>query len=52
MFHSPEFLEKIEADSSSRWASIAGAGHWIHTQKPEEVEKHMRGFFAALKAAG
>ena len=28
----------------SRWAEIKGAGHWLHTQKPDEVEREVTAF--------
>ena len=35
------------AVAASRWRRVEGAGHWMHTQKPDQVEAEMRDFFAA-----
>ena len=36
--------------AASRWRGIDGAGHFLQTQKPDELEAHMRDFFAAIAA--
>lgn len=53
LFHTPDFLKRLEdaaqlggVAGASRWADMAGAGHWLHTQQPAEVEKHVADFLA------
>lgn len=56
LFHTDDFLKRLDctrqrvgAAGASRWAEVAGAGHWLHTQKPAEVEGHVASFLAACE---
>ena len=31
MYHTPDFLEKLDADAKSRWRSLPH-GHWLYVQ--------------------
>jgi pimeloyl-ACP methyl ester carboxylesterase len=60
-FHTKAFLKDIDelassaADqpgaviAASQWHAISGCGHWMHTQAPDIVAKHISTFFLAIK---
>ena len=44
----PEHREKIRSlFPKARFAKLAGAGHWLHADKPREFEATLRTFFSA-----
>ena len=45
MYHTPDFLEKLDADEKSRWLSLPH-GHWLYVQDTERCADEMREFLA------
>ena len=43
MYHTPDFLEKLDADEKSRWLSLPH-GHWLYVQDTERCAAEMRAF--------
>jgi len=46
-----EFTKILWANSLIRGAVIAGAGHWVHSEKPKEFVEVLRGFLADFDKA-
>jgi len=51
MFHSKQYMQKLQGRPDCRSIGYDGAGHWVHRSHPERMAKDMQEFFKELDSS-